>query len=68
MDFLVEFEINVPGGTPESEVTAREEAESAAAAKLVDQGHLVSRLFNLFAVRVWVGHAYSHCCSNRVVG
>jgi muconolactone delta-isomerase len=47
MDFLVEFEINVPGGTPESEVTAREEAESAAAAKLVDQGHLV---------RLWKRH------------
>jgi muconolactone delta-isomerase len=41
MDFLVEFEINVPEGTPEAEVTAREDAESAAAAKLVDQGHLV---------------------------
>ena len=41
MDFLVEFEINVPQGTPESEVTAREDAESAAAAKLVDQGHLI---------------------------
>jgi muconolactone delta-isomerase len=41
MDFLVEFEINVPEGTPETEVTAREDAESAAAAKLVDQGHLV---------------------------
>jgi muconolactone delta-isomerase len=41
MDFLVEFEINVPEGTPETEVNAREDAESAAAAKLVDQGHLV---------------------------
>ncbi|HEY3944614.1 MAG TPA: muconolactone Delta-isomerase family protein [Solirubrobacteraceae bacterium] len=41
MDFLVEFEINVPEGTPEAEVTARQDAESAAAAKLVDQGHLV---------------------------
>jgi muconolactone D-isomerase len=41
MDFLVEFEINVPEGTPASEVAAREDAESAAAAKLVDQGHLV---------------------------
>jgi muconolactone delta-isomerase len=41
MDFLVEFEINVPKGIPESEVTARENAESAAAAKLVDQGHLI---------------------------
>jgi muconolactone delta-isomerase len=41
MDFLVEFEVNVPKGTPESEVAAREDAESAAAAKLVDQGHLI---------------------------
>jgi muconolactone delta-isomerase len=41
MDFLVEFEINIPEGTPETEVTAREDAESAAAAKLVDQRHLV---------------------------
>ena len=41
MDFLVEFEIHVPDGTPHAEVTAREDAESAAAAKLVDQGHLV---------------------------
>ena len=41
MDFLVEFEINVPTGTPGSDVRAREDAESAAAAKLVDQGHLV---------------------------
>jgi len=47
MDFLVEFEVNVPEGTPESEVTAREEAESAAAAKLVDQGHLI---------RLWKRH------------
>jgi muconolactone delta-isomerase len=41
MDFLVEFEINIPQGTPETEVAAREDAESAAAAELVDQGHLV---------------------------
>jgi muconolactone delta-isomerase len=41
MDFLVEFEINVPAGTPKAEVTAREDAESAAAARLVDHGHLV---------------------------
>jgi muconolactone delta-isomerase len=47
MDFLVEFEINVPEGTPETEVTAREDAESAAAAKLVDQGHLI---------RLWKRH------------
>ena len=47
MDFLVEFEINVPEGTPDIEVTAREAAESVAAAKLVDQGYLV---------RLWTRH------------
>src|SRR6266704_6816256 len=40
MEFLVEFEVNVPDGTPESEVKDRERAEASAAAKLVDQGHL----------------------------
>ena len=40
-EFLVEFDLQVPAGTPESEVSAREQAESAAAAKLADQGHLV---------------------------
>jgi len=40
MDFLVEFDINIPEGTPEREVSAREDAEAAAAARLVDQGHL----------------------------
>ncbi|HWF25629.1 MAG TPA: muconolactone Delta-isomerase family protein [Solirubrobacteraceae bacterium] len=41
MEFLVEFEIAIPVGTPESEVAAREGAEALAAAKLVDEGHLV---------------------------
>ena len=41
MEFLVEFEVNVPDGTPESEVQDRENAEASAAAKLVDEGHLV---------------------------
>jgi len=41
MEFLVEFEIDVPDETPESEVSAREAAEAAAAAKLVDEGHLL---------------------------
>jgi len=40
-EFLVEFDLQVPAGTPESEVSARERAESAAAAKLADDGHLV---------------------------
>ena len=38
MEFLVEFEVNVPDGTPESEVKDRENAEASAAAKLVDEG------------------------------
>jgi muconolactone delta-isomerase len=41
MEFLVEFEVQVPAGTPQSEVRDRETAESAAAAKLADEGHLV---------------------------
>jgi muconolactone delta-isomerase len=41
VDFLVEFEINVPEGTPEPEVNDREKAEAVAAAKLVEDGHLV---------------------------
>jgi len=41
MEFLVEFEINVPDGTPDSEVKDRQNAEASAAARLVDEGHLV---------------------------
>jgi muconolactone D-isomerase len=40
-EFLVELEVRVPAGTPQSEVADREKAESAAAAKLADEGHLV---------------------------
>jgi muconolactone D-isomerase len=41
IEFLVEFDLQVPAGTPESEVSGRVQAESAAAAKLADEGHLV---------------------------
>jgi len=41
MEFLVEFDLQVPTGTPQSEVRERQKAESAAAAKLADEGHLV---------------------------
>jgi muconolactone delta-isomerase len=41
MEFLVEFEVNVPDGAPASEVEARNIAEASAAAKLVDEGHLL---------------------------
>jgi muconolactone D-isomerase len=41
VEFLVEFEVNVPDGAPASEVAARNSAEASAAARLVDDGHLV---------------------------
>jgi muconolactone delta-isomerase len=41
MEFLVEFEINIPDGTPESEVRERQDAESGAAAELAREGRLV---------------------------
>jgi muconolactone delta-isomerase len=41
VEFLVEFEVNVPDGTPESEIKDRESAEAAAAARLIDEGHLI---------------------------
>jgi muconolactone D-isomerase len=41
MEFLVEFEVEVPVGTPDAEVEQHQRAESAAAAKLAAGGHLV---------------------------
>jgi muconolactone delta-isomerase len=41
MEFLVEFEINVPEGAPEAEARDGEIAEASAASKLADEGHLV---------------------------
>jgi muconolactone D-isomerase len=41
MEFIVEFKVNVPDGTAKSEVEDRERAEAAAAAQLVDEGHLL---------------------------
>ena len=41
MEFLVEFEITVPDGTPASEVREREQAEAVAAENLVEEGHLL---------------------------
>jgi muconolactone D-isomerase len=48
MEFLVEFEITIPDGTPAPEVRERERAEAAAAAQLVEEGHLL---------RVWTRDA-----------
>jgi muconolactone D-isomerase len=41
MEFLVEFVVVVPPGTPESDVDRRRRAEAVAARKLADDGHLV---------------------------
>ena len=41
MEFLVEFEAGVPAGAPDAEVEQHQRAESAAAAKLAENGHLV---------------------------
>jgi muconolactone D-isomerase len=49
MEFLVEFEVEVPDGTPESEVERRTRAEASAAARLVEEGHLL-RLWRRAAV------------------
>ena len=41
MEFLVQFELDIPDGVAESEIEDREEAEAAAAEMLAEQGHLV---------------------------
>ena len=46
MEFLVEFNMTVPDGTPESEIEERERAEATAAAELARAGHLI-RLWKL---------------------
>jgi muconolactone delta-isomerase len=40
MEFLVEFELDVPEGTAQSAVEDRNNAESSAAAELAAEGHL----------------------------
>jgi hypothetical protein len=51
MEFVVELDVNVPDGTPDAEVKARELAEASAAAKLVDEGRLATGHPNDPAVR-----------------
>jgi muconolactone delta-isomerase len=41
MEFLVEFDVCVPDGTPEAEIEARSSAEASAAAALANDGHLI---------------------------
>src|ERR1700733_5771943 len=41
MEFLVEFDVHVPDGARAIEVEVRNSAEATAAAKLVEEGHLV---------------------------
>jgi muconolactone delta-isomerase len=45
MEFLVEFEVKVPEGTPAEAVADQEQAEAVAAARLAVQGHVV-RIWN----------------------
>jgi muconolactone D-isomerase len=47
VEFLVEFEVNIPDGAPQSEVEDREHSEADAATKLAEEGHLA---------RVWTAH------------
>ena len=41
MEFLVQFELDIPDGVSESEAEDRETAEAAAAEKLADAGYLI---------------------------
>ncbi len=49
MEFLVEFEVEVPNGTPASEVEQGSRAEASAAARLMGEGHLL-RLWRRTAI------------------
>ena len=40
MEFLVEFDLNVPAGTPQVEVDRRSADEASAASRLAEAGHL----------------------------
>ena len=53
MEFLVQFELDIPDGVAESEVEDRERAEAAAAETLADEGHLV----RLWRASVGIGPA-----------
>jgi muconolactone delta-isomerase len=41
MEFLVQFDLDIPDGASESEVEDRERAEAGAAETLAEEGHLV---------------------------
>ena len=41
MEFLVEFEVDIPDGTPVSEVERRGRDEASFARRLAEEGHLV---------------------------
>jgi muconolactone delta-isomerase len=41
MEFLVQFDVHIPDGVPESDIEDRERAEAAAAETLAAEGHLV---------------------------
>ncbi len=41
MEFLVQFELNIPGGVAEAEIEDRQRAEAAAARGLASEGRLI---------------------------
>ena len=41
MEYLVEFELHIPDGTPDPAVSSRLAAEAVAAANLAEQGHFI---------------------------
>ena len=41
MEFLVDFDMNIPEGMPEAEIKKREDDEASAVAELADKGHVL---------------------------
>ena len=55
MEFLVEFQVQVPVGTPEAAIDERETAEAAAAVQLASEGHLArARLLAALPLHDWM--------------
>jgi muconolactone D-isomerase len=67
MEFLVEFDVNVPDGTHESEVKDLESAETSAAGRLAEEGHLV-RVWRRDGKALGLYRADSRSELNRLLG
>src|SRR3954462_4657197 len=66
-EFLVEFDLTVPDGMPETEVEQRMRAEASAAARLADQGHLVRLWRREDATAIGLYAAASHAELDRLM-